>query len=41
MGKKHITILYNNESGDYKQSLDVAKSPSDESLLQHTHFIQY
>ena len=36
MGKKHITILYNNESGDYNQIIDVARSPSDNSLLQHT-----
>jgi hypothetical protein len=36
MGMKHITVLYNNESGDYNQSLDVARSPSDDPFLQHT-----
>jgi hypothetical protein len=40
MGKKHITVLYNNESGDYNQSLDVARSPSDDPFLQHTHLLQ-
>ena len=40
MGKKHITVSYNNESGDYNQSLDVARSPRDDHLLQHRHFLQ-
>jgi hypothetical protein len=35
MGKKHITILYNNESGDLNKNLDVARSPSNDPLIQH------
>jgi hypothetical protein len=40
MGKKHITVLYNNLSGYYNHSLDVARSPSNDPLLQHTHLLQ-
>jgi hypothetical protein len=36
MGKKYITILYNNEIGDYNQSLNVARFPFDDPFLQHT-----
>jgi hypothetical protein len=39
MGKKHMTISYNNESGDYKQSPYIARSPSNDPLLQHTHLL--
>ena len=41
MGKKHITVSYWNESEYYNQSLDVARSPSDDSFLQHTHLLQF